>query len=276
LTANIMDIISSHSNPKIKQVRALHQRKARQAGELFIVEGIRHVAEAVEAHLSLEFIVYAPERLKSGYAQDLIQKQSLRGLPCYAVTREVFVTLADKENPQGILAVARRPKTTLSDLTAQGNPWLVALVDPQDPGNLGAIMRTIDAVGASGLLLLSSGPTTSGLADPYHPHAVRASMGTLFWHPLASAAFSEFLPWAQAQDYHLYGASAHGALDYKAIQSYQLPCILLMGSEREGLTAVQASACKALIRLPMHGHATSLNLAVAAGVMLYEMLHKME
>jgi TrmH family RNA methyltransferase len=269
-----MDIISSRSNVKIKQVRALHQRKARQEGELFLVEGIRHVGEAIEARLAIEFILYAPERLHSAYAQDLIQKQTASGVACFAVASDIFEDLADKENPQGILAVVRQPKMLLTDLTVNSFPWLVALVDPQDPGNLGAIMRTIDAVGANGLLLLSSGPTTAGLVDPFHPSAVRASMGSLFWRPTVNSTFTEFAPWAKEQGYHLYGTSAHGLVDYTAVQSYALPCILLMGSEREGLTSAQAAACDLLIRLPMHGHATSLNLAVATGVMLYEMLWK--
>jgi TrmH family RNA methyltransferase len=269
-----MDMISSRSNPKIKQARALHQHKARREGELFLVEGIRHVGEAVEAQLAIEFILYAPERLRSAYAQDLLMQQSALAVPCFPVTQDVFATLTEKENPQGILAVVRRPKTSLSDLNAHAFPWLVALVDPQDPGNLGAIMRSIDAVGADGLLLLSSNPTTAGLADPFHPNAVRASMGTLFWRPVVEAAFADFLPWAQAQSYHIFGTSAHGALDYQAVQAYPLPRILLMGSEREGLTSAQAAACDALIRLPMHGRATSLNLAVATSVMLYDMLSK--
>ena len=173
-----MEIISSRSNPKIKQVRALRQRKARQASGLFVVEGIHHVGEAVDAQAQLAFIVYAPGRLHSEFAQDLIRRQSALGIPCYAVTDEVFASLAEKENPQGILAVIHQPVTTLDDLEPDNFPWGVALIDPQDPGNVGAIMRTIDAVGASGLLLISSGRGDDGVVDPYQPGCVRASMGS--------------------------------------------------------------------------------------------------
>jgi TrmH family RNA methyltransferase len=259
-------MISSRSNPKIKQVRALRERKARQAKGLFMVEGIRHVGEAVEAGATLEAIYYAPDLLDSEYARNLVGRQSEAGVPCYPITAEVFNSLADKENPQGILAVARQPEIQLGDLTPENFPWAVVLITPQDPGNVGSILRTIDAVGASGILLLDGG------VEAYHPAAVRASMGTLFWHPVASASFAEFAGWAKGYKYHIYGTSAHGSLDYDEVPAYATPRILLMGSERQGLTAEQAALCELVIRLPMRGRATSLNLAVAAGVMLYAMM----
>lgn len=269
-----MELISSRSNPRVKQVRALRQRKARQEGDVFIVEGIRHLGEAVESGTPIELIVYAPGRLQSDYAWSLIQEQTTRGVTCLAVTDDVLASLAEKENPQGILAVVRQPKNALGDLNPTNFPWGVALVDPQDPGNVGAILRSIDAVGASGLLLLASGANTAGLVDPFHPSTVRASLGALFWRPIIMATFNEFVQWAAAYAYHLYGTSAHGAVDYRQVENYKSPRVLLMGSEREGLTAEQAAPCESLIRLPMHGHVTSLNLAVATGVMLYDMLGK--
>ena len=108
--------------------------------------------------------------------------------------------------------------------------------------------------------------------DPYHPSAVRASMGALFWYPLVSASFSRFASWASEHSYHIYGTSAHASLDYRQVQSYPRPRILLMGSEREGLSPAQTAICEQAIRLPMRGRATSLNLGVATGVFLYAML----
>jgi TrmH family RNA methyltransferase len=261
-----MELISSRSNPKIKQARALRQRKARQEAGLLLVEGIRPVGEAVEAGAIVDAIYYAPDLLDSPFALGLIEGQSMHGVPCYATTVEVFDSLADKENPQGILAVVRKPEGKLDELNPQNFAWGVALVAPQDPGNLGTILRTIDAVGASGLLLLDSS------VDAYHPSAVRASMGTLFWYPVISASFAAFQQWAGQNAYHVYGTSAHGSVDYREIAHYPFPRILLMGSEREGLTPRQAAVCESVIRLPMRGRATSLNLAIATGVMLYAML----
>jgi TrmH family RNA methyltransferase len=258
--------ITSRANPKIKQLRLLRERKHRQAAGLYLIEGIRPVGEAVEAGAPLEALYYAPDLLDSPYARELVHSQFAAGLPCYALSAEVFEAVAGRENPAGLLAVGRARWTALADLKPDNFPWGVALVAPQDPGNIGTILRTLDAAGASGLILLESS------ADPFHPGAVRASMGMLFWHPLAQASFDEFAGWAAQYGYHLYGTSAHASLDYRAVPRYERPRVLLLGSEREGLSAEQAQACEAVVSLPMRGRATSLNLAVAAGVMLYAML----
>jgi len=261
-----MALITSRSNSRIKQVRALRQRKARQASRLFLVEGIRQVGEAVQARACIQAIYYAPELLESEFAFQLVEAQSIAGVPCYSTNAEVFYSLADKENPQGILAVVCQPESRLSDLNPENFPWGVALVSPQNPGNLGAILRTIDAVGSSGLLLLESS------VDVFHPSSVRASMGTMFWHPVVSASFAEYLQWVRQHAYHVYGASAQAAFDFHRVKAYGSPRILLLGSEREGLNDEQKATCELLLRLPMLGRATSLNLAVAAGILLYAML----
>jgi RNA methyltransferase, TrmH family len=263
--------ITSKDNPRLKQIRSLRQRSKRQATGLFLVEGIRHVGEAVEASEAgkarLAYICFSPQHLKSDYALRLIEAQAQSGLPCYSLPPALFESLADKENPQGILAVVHRSDASLDSLDPENFPWGVALVAPQDPGNIGAILRTIDAVGASGLILLDSS------ADPYQPGAVRASMGSIFWYPVVSSSFSAFADWSRQNGYNLYGTSARGSLDIKSAR-YEKPLILLMGSEREGLTAEQASICRQLIRLPMLGRVTSLNLGVATGVFLYDILAK--
>ncbi|MFZ6026803.1 MAG: TrmH family RNA methyltransferase [Chloroflexota bacterium] len=263
-----MTALTSPSNPKIKQIRALKQRKTRQDTGLFVVEGIRHVGEAFEAGADFSYLCYCPDLLKSDYALALVRQLEKQGTSVYAVAGATFAGLAEKENPQGLLAVVRQAQRPLADLQPANFAWGVALVAPQDPGNLGTVLRTVDAVGASGLLLLDS--TT----DVYHPSAVRASMGTVFWYPVASATFAEFAAWAGKHGYTVYGTSAHGNVSYEQVTRYRQPMILLMGSEREGLTESQTAACNQLVRLPMLGHATSLNIAVATGVMLYQMLEK--
>lgn len=262
-----MTTLTSPGNPKLKLIRALRaQRKQRDETGLCVVEGIRHVGEALQAGAQVAYLCYAPDRLESEYGRQLVAEQERAGLPCYAVAPEVFESLADKEHPQGLLAVVRQPRHRLEDLNPVNFPWGVALVSPQDPGNIGAILRTIDAAGASGLLLLEDS------ADAFSPAAVRASMGAAFSYPVARARFGEFVAWAKRQGYHIYGTSAHGSTDVRAVREYLSPRILLLGSEREGLTGEQVSACEALLRLPMKGRASSLNLAVAAGVLLYAML----
>jgi TrmH family RNA methyltransferase len=262
-------LITSRRNPKIKQARALKQRKHRDASGLFLVEGIRHVGGAVEAEAEIEGVYYAPDLLTSSFARDLIEQASARGVACYEVSAEVFDSLAEKENPQGILAIVQEPKAELTQLNPSRFSWGVAVVEPQDPGNVGTMMRTIDAVGADGLILMDNS------VDPYHSTAVRASMGALFWQPIVRASFNEFAGWARQHGYHVYGTSAHGEQDYRAV-SYRRPLVVLMGSEREGLTEEQAQVCEALVTMPMRGKVTSLNLAVATGIMLYEVLAKLE
>lgn len=271
-----MTILTSRNNPKIKHIHhLLSQRKQRDAAGLFIAEGIRHVGEACASPVAVEYIVYAPGLLTSEFALHLVEEQSSLGVSCYPVSSEVFTSLASKENPQGILAVVRQPRLRVEDLSGETFRWGVALVAPQDPGNIGSILRTIDAVGASGLLVLDDPANDNYSADPYHPNAVRASMGAIFWYPLIRADFSSFSAWAQANGYHIYGTSAHASRDYHTFDRYESPLLLLMGSEREGLTAEQAAVCDEMLSMPMRGRVTSLNLATATGVMLYEILGKL-
>lgn len=265
-----MDQITSRSNAKIKSVRALRQRKYRDETGSFLVEGIHHVGAAVEANAHLEAIFYAPDVLQSQFAHELVESTSGTGIPCYPTTAGVFASLSGKENPQGIIAILRQPKGKLIDLKPSNFSWGVACISPQDPGNVGAILRTIDAVGADGLILIDGG------VDAYHPTAVRASMGALFRHPVVTTTFTEFALWGTDNGYHVYGSSARGSLDYRQVTGYTRPAILLLGSERQGLTEEQAGICEQLIRLPMKGEVTSLNLAVAAGVLLYAMLEMMD
>ena len=250
-------MITSLSNPLVKQARALHQKKARNETGLFLVEGIHHVGEVVEAGWDVETILYASGLLTSPFAHDLISRLSFQPQP---VTPQVMESMADKENPQGIIAIVRQRKAKLSEL----KPIMraVALVSPQDPGNVGTILRTLDAVGADALFMLDGG------VEQYHPSVVRASMGTIFWKPIVQASFNEFLGWAKDGKYQLIGTSAKADVDYRSLTP-QTPWILVLGNEQKGLSQEQVSACDVTVSLPMQGRVSSLNLAVAAGVLLY-------
>jgi RNA methyltransferase, TrmH family len=265
-----MSTITSHNNPKIKQARALRQRKQRDETGLFLVEGLFHIGEALAAHATIESLFYAPDLMDSDFAHRLIDRATADGIACYETTTEIFASLAAKENPQGVIAVVQQRRVNLADLIPQNFPWGVAIVSPQDPGNVGTVLRTIDAVGASGLILLDSS------VDPYHSTSVRASLGSIFWYPIVSTSFVEWSRWARQHVYHVYGTSAKGSVDYQAVEVYERPLIVLLGSERQGLSPEQAAVCDRLVRLPMRGHVSSLNLAVAAGVVLYEVLEKLK
>ena len=254
----VMELISSISNPFIKHVRSLRQKKSRVETGTFLVEGIHHVGEAVDAGWEVESVIYAPETLNSAYAKELLSRLNLRIQP---VTATVMESLADKENPQGILAVVRNKNRSFED--ADSAKKMAALVSPQDPGNLGAILRTVDAVGADALFLLDGG------VELYHPTVVRASMGTLFWKPVIQTSFDDFIGWVRKRGVQLIGSSSKADVDYHTLVPHE-PWALLLGSEQKGLSAGQTSACDVTVSLPMHGRASSLNLAVAAGILLYQ------
>ncbi len=257
--------ITSLSNPLIKQARALHQRKVRAETGLFLVEGLHHVGQAVEAGWDVETLQYAPEFLTSTFARGLIERlenpQPGTGQPrLQPVSAEVMKSLAEKDNPQGLLAIVSQRQQTVAALDA--GKAFVALVSPQDPGNVGTILRTMDAVGADGLFLLDGG------VDLYHPTVVRASMGAMFWKPIVQTSFDEFALWARTRSVQLVGASAHADVDYQTLVPHE-PWALVLGNEQKGLSREQTAACDVTVSLPMRGRVSSLNLAVAAGVLLY-------
>ncbi|CAG0992983.1 23S rRNA (uridine(2479)-2'-O)-methyltransferase [Anaerolineales bacterium] len=252
-----METIISLTNPLVKRARSLHQRKVRAETGLFLVEGIHHVGEVVEAGWEIETVLYAPELLTSSFARSLLAKLTI---PPQPVSVPVMESLADKENPQGIVAVAQQKQIQLQELKPCKS--VVALVSPQDPGNVGTILRTMDAVGTDALFMLDGG------VELYHPTLVRASMGTLFWKPVIQTSFAEFVAWASKGKYQLIGTSAKADVDYQTLVP-QIPWVLVLGSEQKGLSSAQTAACDVTVSLAMQGRVSSLNLAVAAGVLLY-------
>lgn len=257
-----MELISSAANPLIKKARALRQHKVRAETGLFLVEGIHHVGEVMEAGWKVETVLYAPDLLTSSYAGELIERTVRLPARLQPVSAKVMGALAGKDNPQGILAIVHQRQASLDAL--RGAQRIVALVAPQDPGNVGAILRSVDAAGADGLALLDGG------VDLFHPTVVRASMGALFWKPVVRSSFDEFAEHARTNGWQLIATSAHSVSDPRAFAP-RLPWALVLGSEQKGLSEQQTSACDATIGLPMRGRVSSLNLAVAAGVLLYHL-----
>jgi TrmH family RNA methyltransferase len=257
--------ITSFSNPLVKEARALMQKKARRESGLFLVEGILHVGEVVEAGWDVQTILYDPDHLTGDFASALIRRCAVRSITLQPVSAQVMESIAEKDNPQGIVAVAVQRRLGLSGIDRGTFRWGAALVSPQDPGNVGTILRTIDAVNADGLILLDGG------VDLYHPSVVRASMGTLFWKPVIQASFNEFAQWARDNQYRLIGTSARASMDYRAFARSERD-ILVLGNEQKGVSAEQLAKCDERLSLPMRGRASSLNLAVAAGVLLYAMM----
>ena len=252
--------------PIVKQVRQLRSRSERERTGTYYIEGARIVAQAIEAGVEITMGVVSPPLLAGQHA--LETANALRATaPIVNLDVRAFESISFKENLQGIGAVVRYRFGSLDDIPAsEGRLW-VALDGVGNPGNLGAIMRTCDAVGGAGLLLL--GDTT----DPFHPTAVRAAMGSLFALKMVHARFDEFAAWKRKQSHVVIGTTPDVKQEYRDVR-YPSPAILLMGSERQGLSEQQQSVCDLLVRIPMVGTTDSLNLGVATSIVLYEIFHQ--
>jgi TrmH family RNA methyltransferase len=269
-------MITSLANERIRAIRKLQDRKTRQESGLFTIEGLRIVAEALEqakaGRVKVETLVVAPELLKSAFGRDLVAEQASSGVPILEVSGEVFERISLKEGPQGLVAVVRQRWLPLQearlevDQALASNTW-VALDAIADPGNLGTILRTHDAVRGKGVILLDQS------TDPFDPSAVRGSMGAVFTQSLVRASFDEFAAWKRRCGYPLIGTSDKATVDYHN-HSYPPSFVLLMGSERQGLQQHHLALCDEVVRIPMLGKSDSLNLAVATAIVLYEILNQ--
>ena len=258
--------ITSSSNPQIKRIRKLRDRKERQQSGLFYVEGLRIVAEAIFTGAELEYLVVAPELLTNSFGLKLLQDPALAAITLVEVSTEVFGSFSLKEGPQGLGAVIHQRWTPLEEVAlSEGSDW-VALDAVADPGNLGSILRTCEAAGWAGAILLDHA------TDPYDPTAVRASMGAIFSQRLVKTSLDDFLDWKTAHHFPVIGAAGSARDDYHHID-YPQPCILLMGSERQGLTPHHMQLCDRTVSIPMVGRSDSLNLSVATSLVIYEIFN---
>jgi TrmH family RNA methyltransferase len=257
--------ITAFSNPLVKQARGLRDKKNRRAEGLFLAEGLRILTEAREAGL-------LPERLFFSHAAHplltaLIEATEAAGGEAIETNADILHKVSGKDNPQAVLGIYRQFDTSLDRIDRTTAPlWIVAQA-LRDPGNLGTILRTGDAVGAGGLILIDD------CADPFSVEAVRASMGALFTQRIASARWDDFVPWLRGGPGQLVGTSLNATTDYQAAR-YESPTFLLVGNESQGLPPAYEQACDLLVKIPMLGKADSLNAAVAAAVMAYEVINQ--
>jgi len=257
------DLISSAANPVVKRVRLLGDRKHRRREGAFVVEGIQPVWQAVEAGADVEVLVVAPALLGSR-AAELVAGQEAAGTRVARVTGELFARLSARDGPSGLAAIVRARVPGLASLPVTPDSVFVALHEVGNPGNLGTIMRTADAAGAAGVVLVGAA------ADPFDPVAVKASMGALFVVPVARAADpADFFAWAGGAEVRVVTTSARARTSFWEA-SYPRPLALLLGAEGAGLPEDVLAAGDAQVRIPMTGTAESLNLAVAAGLLLYQ------
>ncbi len=256
--------VTSLTNPIVKDLRALAMKKFRDQQGVFLAEGLKLIIDALDLGWTIRTLVYS----KAGKGNSLVEQVAARtiakGGDVLEVSEKIIAAITRRDNPQMVVGVFEQKVHSLSAIKPQGNEVYVALDRVRDPGNLGTIIRTADAVGAKGIILI--GDTT----DPFSLETVRATMGSVFAMPLVRATEAEFLAWRKSFSGLVVGTHLKGAVDYRTIPYANKPVILMMGNEQQGLPDPLASACDKLARIPQEGRADSLNLAIATGVMLFE------
>ena len=257
--------ITAFSNTLVKRVRSLRDKKHRRAEGLFLAEGLRILTEAREAGRLPHYLFFTAEGARHVLAATLIDAVERSGGEAIQTSHDILSKLSGKDNTQAVVGVFPEFTTPLAQFDRSTSPiWLVA-ERLRDPGNLGTILRTGDAISAGGLILVDD------CVDPFSVEAVRASMGALFTVPIAQARWDEFLPWLRSGPGQLVGLSLQTESGYRDA-SYAAPTFLLTGNEAQGLPEAYEAECDLLVKLPMLGKADSLNAAVATAVMAYEVL----
>ena len=260
--------ITGFSNPTVKALRSLRDKKHRRREGRFLAEGLRLLTDARENGHTPEMLVMASGREPHPLLAPIEAEVLAAGGDVIETTEDILAKITGKDNPQAVCGVFREFDTSLAAVDRASAPiWLVAQA-MRDPGNLGTMLRTGDAVGAGGLILLDD------CVDPFSVEAVRASMGAIFTQRLVQARWGEFLPWLRAGDGQLVAASLRDAVPYRGAP-YATPCFLMVGNESQGLPEEYEMACDLRVTMPMLGRADSLNAAIAGAVLAYEALAKL-
>lgn len=260
-------MITSSSNEKIKDIRKLRSRKSREESGLFFTEGSRIVIEAIEHNADITELVFTPQYAESELGKRVINRAIEKKYHLLEVSDVVFQSLSQKEGPQGIGAVIKQKWAKKDILTNQFSGVWLGLSEIADPGNLGTIIRTCDATGIDKIVLIGN------CTDPYDPTALRACMGGIFSKELLRISQDEFINWIDCQEIIAIGTADSAEKDYRSCH-FPKDMILIMGSEREGLPQRIAEKCNEIVSIPMRGSCDSLNLAVATGIVLYEIMYQ--
>ena len=261
--------ITGFSNPTVKALRALRDKKHRKREGKFLAEGLRLLTDARVCGRVPEVLVLATGRDPHPLLNELEHAVAAQGGDIVETTPDILTKITGKDNPQAVAGVFAEFDTSLAALDRHSaDIWLVAQA-LRDPGNLGTMLRTADAIGAGGVILIDD------CADPFSVEAVRASMGAIFTKQVARADWSEFETWLRQGEGQLVAASLRDAQPYRGAP-YAAPCFVMVGNESRGLPEAYEDACDLRVTMPMKGRADSLNAAVAAAVLGYEVLAALE
>ncbi len=256
--------ITSFSNPAIKDIRALALKKQRDRQDAFLAEGLKLVIDALAGHWQVRTLILSRAAREQKPVQDVAARVMARGGDILVVPEKILAAIARRDNPQQVIAVCGRKVHPLASIRPEGNDVWVGLDRVRDPGNLGTILRTVDAVGAKGVMLIGD------CTDPFGPEAVRATMGSLFAVPLVQCSEAEFLAWRRKFAGLVAATHLKGSVDYRSPDWNGRPVLLLMGNEQQGISDALAACADLRVRIPQAGQADSLNLSVSTGIMLYE------
>jgi TrmH family RNA methyltransferase len=263
--APIRKHITGFSNPTVKYLRSLRDKKHRKRASQFLTEGLRLLTDARECGHIPSTLVMAEGRDPHPLITALESAVSESGGEVITTTPDILSKITGKDNAQSVIGVFDEFDTGLATVDRSSSSiWLVAQ-DLRDPGNLGTMLRTGDAIGAGGLILIDD------CADPFSAEAVRASMGAIFTQRVVQARWEEFVPWLRGDAGQLVAASLREAVPYRGAP-YAAPCFILVGNESQGLPEAYEAECDLRVTMPMKGRADSLNAAVAGAVLAYEVL----
>jgi TrmH family RNA methyltransferase len=255
--------VSSTANETVKLLKSLDRKKARSETGLFLAEGARLAEEALNHGWTPAHVLAGQAALDRPQTADLLLRMKKAGARVLTASEKVLGAVARKDNPQTVVAAFRQRLSRLSEFPCEGARRWVALYEIRDPGNLGTILRTADAAGCDGVVLVGQ------CCDPFSVEAVRATMGSLFAVKLAAVKFSEVNDWRKKAGARMTAASMRGK-HVNGGMDYGQKSVVLMGNEQAGLPETVEAECDELVRIPMMGAADSLNVAAAASVMIYE------
>lgn len=256
--------VTSLANPIIKDIKNLTQKKGREETGTFMAEGLKLVIDALELGWTIRTLVYAKNAKGKALVEQVATKTVASGGLVLEVTEKILSSITRRDNPQMVVGIFDQKWTALKDIQPESGETYIALDRVRDPGNLGTIIRTADAAGASGVILIGD------CTDPFSLETVRATMGSVFAISVAHATVDEFLSWKKSAGVSVVATHLAGSVDYRTIDYKKKPTVLLMGNEQGGLPPELASKADQLARIPQQGRADSLNLAIATGVMLFE------
>ena len=256
--------VTSLANPIVKDIKALMNKKAREETGSFIAEGLKLIIDALELGWTIRTLIYSKAAKGKPLVEKVAAKTVASGGLVLEVSEKVMASIVRRDNPQMVAGVFEQRWRPLADVKPKKGETYVALDRVRDPGNLGTIIRTADAVGASGVILVGD------CTDPFAVETVRATMGSVFAMPVSRVTVDEFIAWRKGAGVNVVATHLAGSVDYRTVDYAQKPVVVLMGNEQSGLPEELATKADTRVRIPQEGRADSLNLAIATAVMLYE------